>query len=115
MIAISYIMRLFSYLIFTLALSLPVTGTAADTNQHNYATDEYRPTAEQMIIDGLIYRPLTLAGTIVGTGIFIVTLPFSLPGGNADDVGNRLVVEPARATFGRCLGCISDYTGSRAR
>jgi hypothetical protein len=64
------------------------------------------PSAEMMILDGLVYRPLSLAGTIIGTGIFVVTLPFSLAGGNADDAGRRLVVEPARDTFTRCLGCI---------
>jgi len=73
---------------------------------------QYRPNAEQMILDGLIYRPLSLAGTAIGTGIFIVTLPFSLLGGNVDEAGKRLVIDPARVTFGSCLGCITDYTHS---
>lgn len=101
-------MRLSRYLIFALALSVPVTVTATDTNEQYYSAHDHQPTAEQMIIDGLIYRPLFLAGTIVGTAIFIATLPFSLPGGNADDAGNRLVIEPASATFGRCLGCLPE-------
>lgn len=69
----------------------------------------YQPTAEAMILDGLVYRPLSLAGTLVGTGIFIVTLPFSLIGGNPDQAGHVLVVEPAEMTFKRCLGCLPDY------
>ncbi len=69
--------------------------------------ERHKPTAEAMIIDGLVYRPLGLAGTLIGTGIFIATLPFSLLGGNAGDAGKRLVIEPAKDTFTRCLGCIN--------
>ena len=68
-----------------------------------------RPSAEAMIVDGLIVRPLTLAGTIIGTGIFIVTLPFSAMGGNVDEAGQALVMDPARATFEPCLGCLPNY------
>jgi len=75
-----------------------------------YINDQDEPTAEQMILDGLIYRPLAPAGTVIGTGIFIATLPFSILGGNVDEAGNRLVIEPAKVTFGSCLGCIHDYT-----
>lgn len=83
-------------------LSLP--GTAVE--QKRDTDSDYRPSAEAMIVDGLIVRPLSFAGTIIGTGLFIVTLPFSVAGGNVDEAGNALVVEPARATFGPCLGCL---------
>ena len=72
-----------------------------------------RPSAEAMILDGLVYRPVSLAGSIVGTGIFVVTLPFSLLGGNVKQAGETLVLEPARDTFGRCLGCIDLYGRDR--
>ncbi|MGH8563870.1 MAG: multidrug transporter [Gammaproteobacteria bacterium] len=61
--------------------------------------------ADYMAADGLIARPLGIASTIIGTGLFIVTLPFSLIGGNVDEAGQVLVQEPATYTFGRCLGC----------
>lgn len=95
---------------------LPPGLAAADNRAAagNATMQDDRPTAEQMIVDGLVLRPLALAGTIVGTAIFIVTLPFSLPGGNADEAARELIAEPARATFGTCLGCITDYTGSRS-
>ncbi|MFQ5658812.1 MAG: hypothetical protein ACE5GZ_00180 [Gammaproteobacteria bacterium] len=83
------------------------TSLAGDTSSAQ--SDEYKPTMDEMITDGLIYRPLGVAATVVGTGIFIVTLPFSLLGGNADDAGERLVAEPARDTFRRCLGCALYY------
>lgn len=66
------------------------------------------PTAEAMLVDGLIYRPLYLASTVLGAGVFIVTLPFSAAGGNVHDAGERLVLEPARDAFSRCLGCLPD-------
>ena len=46
---------------------------------------------------------LTAAGTI----IYLVTLPFSWAGGNADEAAEQLVIGPAKSTFVRCLGCIN--------
>jgi len=37
--------------------------------------------------------------------VYLVSLPFSLLGGNAEEAGEVLVMGPARATFVRCLGC----------
>lgn len=102
----SYLMKYKNYLLI-LALFFSI-NVYADEMTEAPATNQYKPTAEQMIIDGLVYRPLSLAGTLLGTGLFIVTLPFSLIGGNADVAGERLVLEPASSTFDRCLGCLPD-------
>jgi len=102
-LTIMRILHLFASFILTISLFYS-QFTLAEQHHEDHAT-RYRPTAEEMIVDGLIYRPLGLAGTIVGTGVFIVTLPFSLLGGNVDDAAERLVVEPAKNTFTRCLGC----------
>lgn len=91
---------------------LVALSASQNINAENTSTntpEEYSPTAEQMILDGLIYRPLSLAATAIGTGIFIVTLPFSLLGGNSGQAGEKLVLEPAAATFTKCLGCIGHY------
>lgn len=61
-------------------------------------------TAEGMIIDLVALRPLGLIATVVGGAIYIVSLPFSLAGGNAQQAGRKLVYEPARFTFVRPLG-----------
>ena len=37
------------------------------------------PSSSAMAADALIGRPLGLATTIAGTGVFLLTLPFSLP------------------------------------
>ena len=95
-------------LVLTLVYTNQTLATRVIDDQQMSA--QYKPGAEQMILDGLIYRPLSLAGTAIGTGIFIVTLPFSILGGNVDEAGKKLVIDPARVTFGSCLGCIQDYT-----
>ena len=68
-------------------------------------TVEETPSALAMTGDALLIRPALLATTVVGTAVYIVSLPFSLLGGNAGEAGETLVVEPAKATFVRCLGC----------
>lgn len=64
-----------------------------------------RPSAIAMGTDILIARPLLLGVTIIGTGLFIVSLPLSILGNNVSEAGQRLVATPAKATFFRCLGC----------
>lgn len=68
--------------------------------------------ADYIVADGLIARPLGLAATAVGAAVFIVTLPFSLPSGNVEEVGRVLVRDPAAYTFQRCMGCFKRSTGS---
>jgi hypothetical protein len=68
-------------------------------------TVEETPSALAMTGDALLVRPALLATTVVGTAVYIVSLPFSLLGGNAAEAGETLVVGPAKATFVRCLGC----------
>lgn len=63
------------------------------------------PSAMAMTGDLLIARPILLATTVVGSVLYVVSLPFSLAGGNAKDAADTLVVGPAKATFMRCLGC----------
>jgi hypothetical protein len=63
------------------------------------------PGAAGMIIDGLVARPLGLVATLVGSVVFVVTLPFSALGGNVDQAREKLVDAPIGFTFTRCLGC----------
>lgn len=62
------------------------------------------PSFTSMLVDGAIARPLGLGATVVGTAIWIVTLPFSALGGNVGEATDKLIVEPARFTFVRPLG-----------
>ncbi|MDC0662877.1 hypothetical protein [Marinobacter sp. SS21] len=71
---------------------------------HARAVEE-SPSALAMTADALFARPVLFATTIVGTAVYVVSLPFSLLGGNAGEAGEVLVLGPAEATFVRCLGC----------
>ncbi len=65
------------------------------------------PSAEAMIYDAFFMRPLTLVGTAIGAGLFVVTLPISAVTGNVGDAAESFVAQPARSAFKRCLGCTS--------
>ncbi|UCG12325.1 MAG: multidrug transporter [Deltaproteobacteria bacterium] len=69
-------------------------------------TEEASSTA--MLADLVFLRPVGLAAIAVGTGAFIISLPFSILGGNTGQAGQKLVVNPAKYTFSRPLG-VSEY------
>lgn len=83
-----------------LIISMPQMSLASDD-----AIVVEKPTALAMTGDAILARPVLFAMTIVGTALYLVSLPFSLAGGNAGEAGKVLVVKPAEATFVRCLGC----------
>ena len=60
--------------------------------------------AEEMMADFLVARPLGLVSLVVGSAFFVVSLPFSVAGGNVDAVSEKLVKEPAHFLFTRPLG-----------
>jgi hypothetical protein len=66
---------------------------------------EREPGGEAIAADLLVARPLGAAITAIGLGAFIVSLPFTVVGGNVAEAGNKLVVEPGKEAFVRCLGC----------
>jgi hypothetical protein len=63
-----------------------------------------KPSPEAMLLDGVVVRPLGIGATVVGVAVWIVTLPFSLLGGNAGEAADALIVDPAAFTFTRPLG-----------
>ena len=69
--------------------------------------------AEEIIVDGLLLRPGGLVATVVGTAVFVVTLPFSIPTKSVDKAAQKLIVDPARYTFVRPLGQIESPRPTR--
>ena len=106
-------MRPFRILAATLALLLGAQAmpAVAETENHSSGDPIYsiqNPPTYAMIGDLIVARPLLIAATILGTGLFIVASPFAALGGNLKETGNALVVGPAKAAFVRCLGCSGD-------
>jgi len=62
--------------------------------------------------DTLVVRPVCLAATIIGSGLFVISLPIAAISHSVKKTAHVLVVRPARATFTRHLGdmeSLEDY------
>lgn len=98
-------------LVMALLAALPMLPAQAGEPPQNVSGDPMytanAPRAFSMAGDLLIARPLLIAATAVGTGLFVVTLPFSALGGNVGEAADALIAEPGREAFARCLGCTS--------
>jgi hypothetical protein len=93
----SKISTLVATFILTLSLVMPSLSMAQ--------TIQEKPSALAMTGDAIFVRPAMLAITLVGTAVFIISSPFSALGGNLGEAANVLIVDPAKTTFVRCLGC----------
>jgi hypothetical protein len=98
-----------SLIFFLLAAVLLFTWAASPVlaKEKQSITGEDR-NAVSMMFDLVLLRPLGLAATVVGTAFFVVSLPFSILGGNTGEAAKKLMVEPAKYTFTRPLGA-EDY------
>lgn len=70
-----------------------------------HAAPEDEPTGLAMMGDLIVARPFGIVATTLGAAAFVVSLPFSALGGNVGQAAEHLVLNPARETFVRCLGC----------
>ena len=77
---------------------------AAEDSSYTVRTEDV--SAEAIIADGLLMRPGGIVATVLGTAVFVVTLPFSIPTRSVDKAAQKLIVDPARFTFVRPLGQI---------
>ena len=64
------------------------------------------PGGAAMAYDLVLLRPLGLVATVGGTAVFVVSLPFSLLGGNVGQASKALVADPLTFTFVRPIGFI---------
>jgi hypothetical protein len=78
-------------------------GYTMDAAEKGFKTP-YEPNSAVMLMDAVVARPLGLATSIAGAGVFVVTLPFSLPSGSVGPAARGLVGQPAGWTFLRPLG-----------
>ena len=70
----------------------------------DYISDNESPSGGEMLLDATAVRLPMTAVTIFGAALFVVTLPFTALGGNIEDAGSTLVVEPFKYAWLRPLG-----------
>ncbi|WP_338522261.1 multidrug transporter [Pseudomonas batumici] len=88
--------------------ALPVLADDGSSGDPTYKIQN--PPAYAMIGDLLVARPLLVGATLIGTAVFVVSLPFTVFGGidGVGKAGKALVVAPGKAAFARCLGCTAE-------
>lgn len=60
------------------------------------------PSADQwQMIDILIARPMGIVAGILGTGIFILSLPYTIPTKGVDEAAETFIKRPFKFTFTR--------------
>ncbi|HSC75783.1 MAG TPA: hypothetical protein VLB90_06065 [Pseudomonadales bacterium] len=67
--------------------------------------DDSHPSALAMTTDLIILRPVGVVATVLGSVMWVVAAPFTLPVGGGTEAYDVLMKEPATYTFFRCLGC----------
>lgn len=72
------------------------------------AIDDGSP--EAIAADVLVARPACFVATVVGSGLFVLALPFAALGGNVKKTGRTLVGTPGHLTFTRPVGDFSNFT-----
>jgi len=64
-------------------------------NPNDPITDEWK------MIDILVARPMGIVAGILGTGIFILSLPYTIPTGGVDEAANTFIKRPFKFSFTR--------------
>jgi opacity protein-like surface antigen len=92
------------FLLLTVGLSSPLL-----------ASDDIddKPSVGAILGDLLFARPILFATTQIGSLFYTLSLPLTLLNGDYETVAETLVVEPAQATYTRCLGCKGDNDKSK--
>lgn len=88
-----------------LALTLSVGSLGISPMAHADEALQVEPSELAIFGDILIARPFSIAATAAGLGVFFVTMPFTVLGGNGEATAKTLVGAPFKSAFMRCLGC----------
>ena len=86
--------------VITALIAVPFATSALA--QEYFETNE--PSGDAMMYDMIVMRPAGLVATVVGSAVWLISLPFSALGDNVDTATKKLVKEPAAYTFKRPLG-----------
>lgn len=87
-------------IVFFLAVFITTSTTALAAPQ----TDMGEPSAPAVVMDVLVIRPLGIASIVLGSAVFVVALPFTIPAQGVGTAAKKLIVEPFKFTFTRPIG-----------
>jgi hypothetical protein len=90
-------------MVFLLIATLVLVPFGTSVLAREGSLDE-RKTAGAMTADLVFVRPLGIVATVLGSVVFVVSLPFSALGNNTKEASQKLVKDPAQFTFKRPLG-----------
>jgi hypothetical protein len=99
-------MNRFTQQVFVVTIAVVLLAMTSSGQAEEYApiAAQKEVTAEAMLADVIVLRPFGIAATVLGTAVFVVSLPFTLPTRSVDKAAQKLVVDPAKFTFVRPLG-----------
>ncbi len=89
--------------ILTMACVLAILATGMPQTR---AIEDGSP--EAVAADILVVRPVCFVATIIGSALFVVALPIAAISRSTKQTAHVLVATPARATFTRPLGDMTD-------
>jgi hypothetical protein len=69
-----------------------------------WAAPSFGDQGGNMAVDAVIVRPVCFLATVVGSALFVVSLPVSAISKSVRPAAHALVVRPAKVTFTRPLG-----------
>jgi len=85
-----------------LTLSLVITGLCSTGWAADNTFGKNDPCAHEMAaLDILLARPIGVIAGIVGSAIFVVSLPFTIPAGGVRDAADIFIVRPFQFSFVR--------------
>jgi len=90
-----------------LTTALCVLALLLSTVTPSYASGDTDATS--VAVDVVVARPVSFALTIVGSALFVVSLPIAATSGCVGKAAHTLVVAPAKDTFTRPLGKLDGF------
>ena len=91
-----------SVVLFVVVNLFVLSGWSPVCAQDRYQKSER--SGEKMTFDTLLLRPVGFVSSIIGSAVFVVSLPFSLLGKNHEEAFDEMVEKPVKYTFVRPLG-----------
>jgi hypothetical protein len=92
------------FLIWVFSIML-IVSTATYSSALNTRAEE--TSSPEILLDIIFLRPLGLISTVIGTTVFVISLPISIPTKSADDVAKKMVAGPFNYTFRRPVGTLN--------